>query len=146
MEVIQLSGYTENDKLEIAKKHVVRKQIESNGLTEDQVRFTDDALLGLVNGYTREAGLRNLEREVGSVCRKIAKQVVLGEVKSVTVTKESLDSFLGPSRFMKEDRLDEDMIGVCTGLAWTQAGGDVLYVEAIAMKGKGVTSPDKWAM
>jgi ATP-dependent Lon protease len=137
MEVIQLSGYTENDKLHIAKKHIVRKQIESNGLTEEQVRFTDDALLGLVGNYTREAGLRNLEREVGSVCRKIAKQVVLGEIKSVTVSKDNLDTYLGPSRFMKEDRLDEDMIGVCTGLAWTQAGGDVLYVEAISMKGKG---------
>ncbi|MCB9072689.1 MAG: endopeptidase La [Bdellovibrionaceae bacterium] len=137
MEVIQLSGYTENDKLQIAKKHVVRKQIEGNGLTEDQVRFTDDALLSIIGLYTREAGLRNLEREVGSVCRKIAKQFVLGEVKSVTITKESIGDYLGPSRFMKEDRLDEDMIGVVTGLAWTQAGGDVLYVEAISMKGKG---------
>lgn len=137
MEVIQLSGYTENDKLQIAKKHVVRKQIENNGLSEDQVRFTDDALLAMIGGFTREAGLRNLEREVGSVCRKIAKQVVMGELKSVTITKDNIENFLGPTRFMKEDRLDEDMIGVCTGLAWTQAGGDVLYVEAISMKGKG---------
>lgn len=137
MEVIELTGYTENDKLAIAKKHVVRKQIESNGLTEEQVRFTDDALLSMITGFTREAGLRNLEREVGSVCRKIAKQVVMGEIKSVTITKENINNFLGPTRFMKEDRLVEDMVGVCTGLAWTQVGGDVLYVEAISMKGKG---------
>ncbi|MCC6138189.1 MAG: endopeptidase La [Bdellovibrionaceae bacterium] len=137
MEVIQLSGYTENDKLQIARKHVVRKQIENCGLTEAQVRFTDDALLAMIGGFTREAGLRNLEREVGSVCRKIAKQVVMGEIKAVTVTKDNIEDFLGPTRFMREDRLDEDTIGVSTGLAWTQAGGDVLYVEAISMKGKG---------
>lgn len=137
MEVIQLSGYTETDKLEIAKKHVVRKQIENNGLTEAQIRFTDDALVAMIGGFTREAGLRNLEREVGSVCRKAAKQYVMGEIKSVTITKDNIQDYLGPTRFMKEDRLDEDMIGVCTGLAWTQAGGDVLYVEAISMKGKG---------
>lgn len=137
MEIIQLSGYTETDKLEIAKKHVVRKQIENNGLTEAQIRFTDEALAAMIGGFTREAGLRNLEREVGSVCRKAAKQYVMGEIKSVTITKDNIEDYLGPTRFMKEDRLDEDMVGVCTGLAWTQAGGDVLYVEAISMKGKG---------
>lgn len=137
MEIIQLSGYTENEKLEIAIAHVVRKQLENNGISEDQCRFTSDAIAYLISHYTREAGLRNLEREIGSVCRKIAKHIVMGELKSVTVTKEKVIEYLGAPRFLREDRLDEDTIGVSTGLAWTQAGGEVLFVEALGMKGKG---------
>lgn len=137
MEIIQLSGYTENEKLEIAIQHVVRKQIENHGLTEEQCRFTPEAISYLISHYTREAGLRNLEREVGSVCRKVAKLVVLGDLRSVTVTKEKIIEYLGAPRFLREERLEEDTIGVCTGLAWTQAGGEVLYVEALGMKGKG---------
>lgn len=137
MEIIQLSGYTENEKLEIATQHVVRKQLENHGLTEEQCRFTSDAIAYLIGHYTREAGLRNLEREVGSVCRKVTKLIVMGEIKSVTVTKEKIVEYLGGPRFLREDRLEEDTIGVCTGLAWTQAGGEVLYVEALGMKGKG---------
>jgi len=137
MEVIHISGYTENDKLEIAQRHVVEKQLENCGITPEQCRITTEAVAYLIAHYTREAGLRNLEREIGSVCRKIAKQIVMGDVKSVTITPEKIVELLGPPRFLKEDRLEEDTIGVCTGLAWTQAGGDVLYVEALGMKGKG---------
>lgn len=137
MEIIQLSGYTENEKLEIAIQHVVRKQLENHGITEDQCRFTSEAVAYLIGHYTREAGLRNLEREVGSVCRKVAKNIVMGEITSVTITKEKIIEYLGAPRFLKEDRMQEDSIGVSTGLAWTQAGGEVLYVEALGMKGKG---------
>jgi ATP-dependent Lon protease len=137
MEVIHLSGYTENEKLSITTEHVVSKQLENNGITEEQCRFTNEALAYLIAHYTREAGLRNLEREVGSICRKVAKMIVMGDLKSVTITKEKVIDYLGAPRYLKEDRLEEDTVGVCTGLAWTQAGGQVLYVEALGMKGKG---------
>lgn len=137
MEVIHLSGYTENEKLSITTDHVVSKQLENNGITEEQCRFTNEALSYLIAHYTREAGLRNLEREVGSICRKVAKMIVMGDLKSVTITKEKVIDYLGAPRYLKEDRLEEDTVGVCTGLAWTQAGGQVLYVEALGMKGKG---------
>ncbi len=137
MEVIHLSGYTENEKLSITTDHVVSKQLENNGITEEQCRFTNEALAYLIAHYTREAGLRNLEREVGSICRKVAKMIVMGDLKSVTITKEKVIDYLGAPRYLKEDRLEEDTVGVCTGLAWTQAGGQVLYVEALGMKGKG---------
>lgn len=137
MEVIHLSGYTENEKLSITTEHVISKQLENNGITEEQCRFTNEAIAYLIAHYTREAGLRNLEREVGSICRKVAKMIVMGDLKSVTITKEKVIDYLGAPRYLKEDRLEEDTIGVCTGLAWTQAGGQVLYVEALGMKGKG---------
>lgn len=137
MEMIDISGYTNRDKLEITKRHIVRKQLDNNGLTEDQCQFTDEALAYLISHYTREAGLRNLEREVGSVCRKVAKKVVLGELKEITLKKQDIIELLGAPRFLKEEQLQEDSIGVCTGLAWTSAGGQVLYVEALGMKGKG---------
>jgi ATP-dependent Lon protease len=137
MELIHIPGYTETEKLQIASQHVVRRQRENNGLTEDQCRMTDEALAYLIAHYTREAGLRNLEREIGSLFRKVAKQVVMGEVKHVTITKETVIDFLGAPKYLKEERLQEDTIGVCTGLAWTSVGGDVLYVEALGMKGKG---------
>lgn len=137
MELIDISGYTENEKLEIAKRHVVRKQLENNGIDEDQCQFTDEAISFLIAHYTREAGLRNLEREIGSLCRKIAKKIVLGETQKVTITKEAVADLLGATKYLKEERLEEDTVGVCTGLAWTMAGGEVLYVEALSMKGKG---------
>jgi len=137
MELIQISGYTGKDKLQITKKHLIRKQIENNGLTEKDIDFTDEGLSFLINHYTREAGLRNLEREVGSLCRKVAKENVMGKTDKVTVNVEKVIDFLGAPKFLKEERLDEDTIGVGTGLAWTQAGGEVLYVEALTMKGKG---------
>lgn len=137
MELLQISGYTENDKVLITKKHLIDRQIESNGLNPSQVRFTDGGIQYLISHYTREAGLRNLEREVGSICRKIAKQVVLGETKFVEVTEHNVPELLGPPRFLRDTKLDDSQIGVVTGLAWTQAGGEVLYVEALKYKGKG---------
>jgi ATP-dependent Lon protease len=137
MEIIQLSGYTENDKLLITKKHLVSRQIENNGITPENIEFTDDGLKYLISHYTREAGLRNLEREVGSICRKVAKAVVMGAKDKVVVTAEKVAELLGAPRFLRDEKLKENQIGISTGLAWTQAGGEVLYVEALKMKGKG---------
>jgi len=137
METLHISGYTDNDKLLIAKQHLVQRQMESNGISADQIEFTDEGLAYLIAHYTREAGLRNLEREIGSVCRKVAKKFVFGEADKVTITAEVIPELLGPPRFLKEERLKENQVGIATGLAWTQAGGEVLYVEALKMKGKG---------
>jgi len=137
MEIIQIAGYTESDKLLITKKHLIHRQIESNGITAENVKFTDDGIRYLISAYTREAGLRNLEREVGSVCRKVAKMVVLGEKNFVEVNESVLPELLGPPRFLRDMKLDDSQVGVVTGLAWTQAGGEVLYVEALKYKGKG---------
>jgi ATP-dependent Lon protease len=121
----------------IARKHLVERQIESNGITPEQIEITDDGLEYLIAHYTREAGLRNLEREVGSVCRKVAKKFVFGHKEKVIVNAQTIPELLGPPKFLKEERLKENNIGIVTGLAWTQAGGEVLYVEALKMKGKG---------
>ncbi len=140
MEIIQIPGYTENDKLFISRKHLIKRQIESNGITEKNISFTDDGIKYLIGGYTREAGLRNLEREIGSICRKVAKMVVMGENEFVEVNEHSVPELLGPPRFMREDKLADSQVGVVQGLAWTQAGGEVLHVEALKMKGKGALS------
>jgi ATP-dependent Lon protease len=137
MELIHLSGYTENDKLLITKKHVISRQIANNGIAEGDIEFTDEGLKYLIAGYTREAGLRNLEREVGGVCRKVAKLKVTGHTEKVVITPEKVAEFLGAPKYMRDEKLKENQVGVCTGLAWTQAGGEVLYVEALKMKGKG---------
>jgi len=137
MEVIQLSGYTENDKLLITKKHLIDRQIEANGITGQNIKFTDDGIQYLISHYTREAGLRNLEREVGSVCRKVAKMVVMNEAQFVEVNEKTVPELLGPPRFLRDEKLQDSQVGVVTGLAWTQAGGEVLLVEALKYKGKG---------
>ena len=137
MEIIQIPGYTENDKLLITRKHLVKRQMENNGVNETQVSFTDDGIRAVIAGYTREAGLRNLEREIGSVCRKVAKMVVMGETQYVEVTPTTVPELLGPPRFLREEKMVDSQIGIVQGLAWTQAGGEVLYVEALKMKGKG---------
>lgn len=137
MEMIYIPGYTENDKLLITKKHLVNRQIEANGITADNIKFTDEGIKALIAGYTREAGLRNLEREVGSVCRKVAKHVVMGEKTFVEVTANVVNELLGPARFTREDKMLESNVGVVQGLAWTQAGGEVLLIEALKMKGAG---------
>ena len=137
MELIPISGYTQEEKLQITKKHLVRKQIENNGINEENIEFTDNGISYLINHYTREAGLRNLEREVGSVCRKVAKEVVLGSKDKFVINDKKVVDLLGAPKFLKEDKLQEDSVGVSTGLAWTQSGGEVLYVEALDMKGKG---------
>lgn len=137
MEVIQISGYTENDKLLIAKKHLVDRQADANGIGPEQIEFTDLGLKYLISHYTREAGLRNLEREIGSICRKVAKKFVLGEISKLVVDENEVPNLLGAPRFLRDSVLKEPAIGVATGLAWTQVGGEVLYVETIKMKGKG---------
>jgi ATP-dependent Lon protease len=137
MEVIMISGYTENDKLLITKKHLIDRQIENNGITAQHIEFLDEGIKYLIAGYTREAGLRNLEREVGSVCRKVAKKVAMGQTEKVMITADAVSELLGPPRFIRDEKLKEDQVGITTGLAWTQAGGEILYVEALGMKGKG---------
>lgn len=137
MEVIELSGYTEEEKLEIARRHLVPKQIEDAGLTGRGLRFTEAGLRFLVDRYTREAGLRNFEREIGSVCRKLALAVAEERAVTTTVNPRVVERLLGPVRFLPEARLTRDRVGVATGLAWTPAGGDILHVEALALPGKG---------
>ncbi|PWU14233.1 MAG: endopeptidase La [Bdellovibrio sp.] len=137
MEVIQIPGYTESDKLLIANKHLVERQIDLNGISKENVKFTDDGIEYLISHYTREAGLRNLEREIGSLCRKIAKMVVMGEKTFIELNSQTIPDLLGPPRFIRDEKLEESHVGVVTGLAWTQAGGEVLYVEALKYKGNG---------
>lgn len=137
MEIIHISGYTENDKLLISKKHLIDRQIESNGIATKNIEFTDEGLKALIAGYTREAGLRNLQRELGSICRKVAKLIVTGHKEKIIITEEKVHELLGAATFTREDRLHEPSVGVATGLAWTQAGGETLFIEALKMKGKG---------
>jgi len=142
MEIIQLSGYSDSDKIKIAKRYLIPKQIENNGLTEEQISFQDKALKKVVRGYTREAGLRNFERLIGSCVRKVAHKVALweeeGPMPSISVTEKKIQEFLGPDTYADSDLREKDSIGVCTGLAWTQLGGEVLEVEVTSMKGKGM--------
>jgi ATP-dependent Lon protease len=137
MEVIQISGYTENDKVAITRKHLIARQLENNGVSEKNIQFTDEGLHYLVSHYTREAGLRNLEREIGSVCRKVAKLFVNGDNTCFLITPEMVNELLGAPRFLREEHLTENQVGIVTGLAWTPAGGEVLYIESLKMKGKG---------
>ncbi len=137
MEVIRIAGYTEDEKLEIAKRHVIPKQLVEHGLEPGNLTFTDAAILDMVSGYTREAGLRNLEREVATVARKVARKVASGKTDPVQVEAGALTLYLGAPRVLPEERLRQDAVGIATGLAWTATGGDVLFVEATAMKGKG---------
>ena len=137
MEVISLSGYTEEEKVEIAKRHLIPKQVEENGLSEAQVSFPDKAILTIISKYTREAGLRNLEREIAKVCRKLARRVAEGESGPYKVTPVRAEELLGVPRVTPEMALINNQIGVATGLAWTAAGGEILFVEVTTMPGKG---------
>jgi ATP-dependent Lon protease len=137
MEVINLAGYTEEEKLQIAKRYLVPRQTKENGITGKHVAFSDEAIKTVISKYTREAGLRNLEREIGSVCRKIARKVAEGETKRFTINATSVPRYLGPPKFLREGEMDKNEVGLVTGLAWTPVGGEVLYVEATVMNGKG---------
>jgi ATP-dependent Lon protease len=138
MEVIYLAGYTEEEKLEIAKRYLVPRQIERNGLRRAQISFTDSGLRTIISDYTREAGVRNLERQIGSACRKVARQVAEGTFeRKVSVSGPRVRELLGRPRFPTELRRRTKEPGVATGLAWTPVGGDVLFVEATAMPGTG---------
>jgi ATP-dependent Lon protease len=139
MEIISLSGYTEEEKLEIAKRHLLPKQIEENGLEKGDIKFAKTALMKIISQYTQEAGLRQLEREIGKVCRKVArkKAELEDEFKTVTITTNNLKEFLRSPKIFPEEALKKDSIGTATGLAWTAVGGDILFIEAIRTKGKG---------
>ncbi len=138
MEVIQLAGYTEEEKLEIAKRYLVPRQIERNGLPPSKIAFTDSGLRAIVGDFTREAGVRQLEREIGTACRKVARQLAEGKLRrKLTVTEPKVRELLGKPRFYSESRRRTSRPGVATGLAWTPYGGEVLFIEATAMPGKG---------
>src|SRR6267154_1168224 len=137
MEVIRLAGYTEEEKLEIARRHLMPKQMEENGVTGRNMNISRSALTAMIQRYTHEAGLRQLEREIGSICRKVARRMGEGHQGAVRVSVNNLHEFLGPPKIIPEEVLKKDQIGVATGLAWTAVGGDVLFVEALRMKGKG---------
>ncbi len=138
MEVIRLSGYTEDEKLNIAKRHLVDKQIKRNGLKEGEIEIDDSAIIGIIRYYTREAGVRNLEREISKVCRKAVKNILLDKnLKTVKVTMDNLKEYLGVQRFDYGKADESNRIGQVTGLAWTEVGGDLLTIETQSMPGKG---------
>ena len=136
MEVIELPGYTDLEKLQIARRHLIPKELRNHGLGTRNLEFQDSALKKIINDYTREAGLRNLGREIATICRKVAKMVASGEKKKQQITSGSLEKFLGPIRFFQEIVQRTPQVGVVPGVAWTQTGGDLLFVEATKMKGK----------
>jgi len=137
MEVIQLSGYTNEEKLEIARKFLIPRQLEDNGISTKHLEFSNDSLLRIIAEYTKEAGLRNLERELASICRKVARKVAEGKSELIKLTRANIHSFLGAPKFLPEAEQEQHEIGVSTGLAWTSTGGEVLYVEASLSKGRG---------
>ncbi len=137
MEIIQIHGYTEEEKIEIAKRHLIPRQIESNGLTNKIIKFSKGAIQNLIALYTREAGVRNLEREVGKVCRKVAHKVARGEKKVFNITINNLEKYAGYAKMFRDQMLEESSIGVATGMAWTQVGGDILFIEVKLIPGKG---------
>ena len=137
MEVIEVSGYTEEDKLNIARKYLVPKQIKENGLTKSNISFTEQGLRTLINYYTRESGVRNLEREIGNICRKTAKNVVCGNTKKASITGKKVQELLGKKKFRFDIIKGETEVGVTTGLAWTVVGGDTLFIETTAVPGSG---------
>ena len=136
LEVIFISGYTQTEKVQIAKNYLVDSELKNNGLPEKHIQFTNEGLKTIINYYTQEAGLRNLRREIASVCRKVAKNFVLGKKEKVVVTKQKAFEILGNPYFLPEETLKEAKIGIATGLAWTEAGGQILYVETIKVRNK----------
>jgi len=137
MEVIALSGYTDEEKENIAVRYLIPKEIEENGLAPTPPVFTPPAIRKIINDYTREAGVRNLQRSIASVCRKVAKEITQGKPGRTDITPETVEEFLGPRKFFNEVAAEKDRVGVVTGLAWTETGGDIIFVEATRMKGKG---------
>ncbi|HLM58726.1 MAG TPA: endopeptidase La, partial [Pyrinomonadaceae bacterium] len=137
MEVIRLAGYTEEEKLEIARRHLMPKQLEENGITARNVSLSKKALGVIIQQYTQEAGLRQLEREIGTVCRKVARRIAEGKGEAARVTPKNIHEYLGAPKIFPEEILKKDQVGVATGLAWTAVGGDVLFIEALRVKGKG---------
>ncbi len=141
MEIIRIPGYTEDEKVEIAKRHLMPKVTEANGLKPEEWLVADEALRELVRTYTREAGVRNLEREIGSLARKAVKEIVTGKAKKVSINKKNLAKYAGVPKFRFGEAEAEDMVGVVTGLAWTEVGGDILTIESVVVPGKGNIKP-----
>lgn len=137
MEVIELAGYIDEEKLKIARRFLTPRQIKENGIDESDFIITDEAILALINQYTREAGLRNLEREIANLCRKIARKIAEGEKKIPRITAKNLNKFLGVPKFLRDQEKRNDEVGVANGLAWTPYGGDILHIEATPLEGKG---------
>ena len=137
MEVIYLSGYTEQEKLGIATSYLIPRQLKEHGITEKNIGIPDKTVLQVIAQYTREAGVRNLERELAHLCRKVARKVAEGETERISITPPNLHKFLGVVKYLPEAEREKDEIGVVTGLAWTESGGDILYIEATTMRGKG---------
>jgi ATP-dependent Lon protease len=138
MEIIRIPGYTEDEKVEIAKRHLITKQGEAHGLKKEEWSISDEALHELIRTYTREAGVRNLEREIANIARKAVKEIVTAKVKKVAITRKNLEKFSGVPRFRYGETEAEDMVGVVTGLAWTEVGGEILTIESVLLPGKGV--------
>ena len=137
MEIIRLEGYTEDEKVEIARRHLIPKQMEAHGVTDGELTFADSGLRGIIRHYTREAGVRTLERELAKVARKSLRQILEGKTDKVELTIENLGDFLGVRRFRYGVGEEEDQIGAVTGLAWTEVGGELLTIEAVTVPGKG---------
>lgn len=137
MEMIEINSYTENEKFHIAKNYLVKKQMEKNGLPKDQLTISDGALRKIIHNYTREAGVRNLERRIGDICRKSAREYLENKKTCIRVTESNLEKYLGKEKISFEDANEEDQVGVVRGLAWTSAGGDTLQIEVNSMPGKG---------
>ena len=137
MEIIRIPGYTEDEKVEIAKRHLVAKQAEANGLKKEEWSLSDETIRDLVRYYTREAGVRSLEREIANLARKAVKEIVTKKTKKVAITRKNLDKYAGVRRFRYGETEAEDMVGVVTGLAWTEVGGEILTIESVLLPGKG---------
>jgi ATP-dependent Lon protease len=137
MEILDLPGYMEEEKLQIALQHLVPKQVREHALTDKMISFTKGAIKKIIALYTREAGVRNLEREIASVCRKVARKIAEGKKKLYRITSQNIENYLGPAKIFKDQLLKKDQVGVATGVAWTAAGGEILFVEVTKMKGKG---------
>lgn len=139
MEIIHLSGYTQEEKVQISKRYLIPKQMDENGINADHIEFSDEGVETVINGFTREAGLRNLERQIGALCRKVARKIASGEHSKTHIFSATVEELLGPAPYGREEINEYDEIGVATGLAWTASGGEILKIEATKMKGKGVT-------
>ncbi len=137
MEIIELSGYTDEEKLKISRQFLIPRQMKENGISDKYIKLSDEAILAIVNQYTAEAGLRNLEREIGTVCRKVARSVAEGKRVQQKVNRGNIHKYLGQPKRLTEEERESNEIGIATGLAWTQVGGEILYIEATLMKGKG---------
>jgi ATP-dependent Lon protease len=137
MEIIRIPGYTEDEKVEIARRHLISKQTEAHSLKPDEWSLSDDALRDLIRYYTREAGVRNLEREIANLARKAVKEIVTKKTKKVAITRKNVEKYAGVRKFHYGETESEDMVGVVTGLAWTEVGGEILTIESVLLPGKG---------